>query len=369
LGLKFDLGPDSAGKRRVAYETVRGTKKEAEVQLAARLSAVDESRYVEANKTTVADFVGARIDYWEANSDIGARTAARYRELLANQIKPHLGAMALQKLKAAAIEDWYVTLRKSGRAKGQGGLAPRTIRHCHRLLSKALRDAARLELVAKNVLADQKAPKVKDEEMVIVKDVPAFVERLRGHRLFVPAMVALFTGMRIGEVREVRWSRVDLVRNVIEVAEALEQTKAHGSRLKAPKSEAGRRTISLPDVLVDILREYRAKQLELRVKLGAGKLPDDALLFAGINGELPSQKYYSRAFSDLANQVGMPRLSFHGLRHTHASQLIDAGVDIVTISKRLGHAKPDITLRVYAHMFRNDDSKAAEAINTAMSRR
>ena len=64
----------------------------------------------------------------------------------------------------------------------------------------------------------------------------------------------------------------------------------------------------------------------------------------------------------------MPDLAFHNLRHTHASQLIDAGVDIVTISKRLGHAKPDITLRIYAHLFQKDDGKAAAAINTALNR-
>ena len=61
----------------------------------------------------------------------------------------------------------------------------------------------------------------------------------------------------------------------------------------------------------------------------------------------------------------MPDVTFHALRHTHASQLIDQGVDIVTISKRLGHSKPDITLRIYAHLFRKDDSKAAAAINAA----
>jgi hypothetical protein len=61
----------------------------------------------------------------------------------------------------------------------------------------------------------------------------------------------------------------------------------------------------------------------------------------------------------------MPEVTFHALRHTHASQLIDAGVDIVTISKRLGHAKPNITLRTYAHLFRKDDGKAAAAINAA----
>ena len=64
----------------------------------------------------------------------------------------------------------------------------------------------------------------------------------------------------------------------------------------------------------------------------------------------------------------MPEISFHALRHTHASQLIAEDVDIVTISRRLGHAKPDITLRIYAHLFRKDDGKAAAAINAALSR-
>jgi integrase len=74
----------------------------------------------------------------------------------------------------------------------------------------------------------------------------------------------------------------------------------------------------------------------------------------------------SKAWSDFADQIEMPDLGFHALRHTHASQLIDAGVDIVTISKRLGHGMPDITLRIYAHLFRKDDSKAA-AINEALN--
>jgi integrase len=87
-----------------------------------------------------------------------------------------------------------------------------------------------------------------------------------------------------------------------------------------------------------------------------------------VDGALPSQKRYSKAWSDFADQIGMPDLAFHCLRHTHASQLIDAGVDIVTISKRLGHAKPDITLRIYAHLFRKDDGKAAAAINAALAR-
>jgi hypothetical protein len=131
---------------------------------------------------------------------------------------------------------------------------------------------------------------------------------------------------------------------------------ANSGHFKPPKSEAGRRDITLPDILVDVLRDYRKAQLELRVRLGAGKLHDNDLLFADLEGAPLSPNAISAAWSDYAKQIGMPEVTFHALRHTHASQLIDRGVDIVTISRRLGHAKPDITLRIYAHLFRKDDS-------------
>ena len=129
-------------------------------------------------------------------------------------------------------------------------------------------------------------PKVPDAEMVIVRNVPTLIADLKanGCVLYVPAMVSLFTGMRLDEVLALRWSRIDLDKKIIQVRETLEHTKAHGIRFKPPKSKAGRREVTLPDILVDVLREHRKVQLELRLKLGAGKLPDDALLFADIEG-------------------------------------------------------------------------------------
>ena len=362
--LKFDAGRDEkTGERQTQFVTFRGSKRQAQIKLAELITAVDQSRYVEASKITVADFVRSRVDLWEAAGEISARTSARYRELVENQIAPHLGARPLQKLRTIDIETWHTTLRNSGRADGKGGLSPRTIGHAHRVLGKALRDATKNEMVVKNVVSAQSAPKVDVEEMAIIKDVPAFVEQIRGKRLFVPAMTSLFTGLRLGEVLALRWGRIDLDRNVIQVREALEETKLYGIRFKTPKSKAGRRDVTLPDILVEALREFRKEQLELRLKLGIGKLQEDTLLFAGIDGALPSQKRYSKAWSNF-----YPAATFHGLRHTHASQLIDAGVDIVTISKRLGHAKPSITLAIYAHLFQKDDGKAAAAINAMLPR-
>jgi len=133
-------------KRRASEKhnfTRSGTKRQAQIKLAELITAVDQSKYVEPNKITVAEFVRARVDHWEAAGDISARTAARYRELVENQIVPHVGAKLLQKLRTLDIEEWHTTLRTSGRADGKGGLAPRTIGHAHRVLGKALRDATK----------------------------------------------------------------------------------------------------------------------------------------------------------------------------------------------------------------------------------
>jgi len=89
-------------------------------------------------------------------------------------------------------------------------------------------------------------------------------------------------------------------------------------------------------------------------------------VFPGPEGCPQSPRDRSTLWALAADRLGLGAVTFHALRHTHASQLIDAGVDIVTISKRLGHSKPDITLRIYAHLFRKDDSKAAAAINAAL---
>jgi integrase len=355
----IDVRDPHTGQRKRKWHSFKGTKKEAQVEKAKLIADLNRGSYVERSKTTVADFVRSRIDQWEAAEDISARTAQRYRELTENQIAPHIGAKPVQKLTRLDVEGWHTILRNAG-------LTARTIGHAHRVLGKALRDAEKDSLVTKNVCRIQSAPKVAVAEAPVVEDVPAFIRAIRAsERFYVPAMIALFAGMRISEVLALRWNRVDLDSGIIQVRESLEQTVAHGVRFKAPKSKAGKRDIAMPDILIEVLREYRKATMELRMQLGAGRLPDDALLFSDVEGNPLSPNRTSSRFGEFADEIGMPEITFHALRHTHASQLIASGVDIVTISKRLGHAKPDITLRVYAHRFKDSDTKAAAAINAA----
>jgi integrase len=193
-------------------------------------------------------------------------------------------------------------------------------------------------------------------------------EALRGiaRAMYARAITSLFTGLRRNEMLALRWRNTDLDAKVIRVREALEETRG-GVRVKLPKTKAGRRDVSLPEIVVDALRDHRRQQLEFRMALGVGKLPEDALVFpAPLKGGYQSPRAFSKEWARLAKSIGFEGISFHALRHTHVSQLIDAGIDIVTISKRLGHAKPDITLRIYAHLFTKADTKAADAINAAL---
>ena len=366
--LKFDVGTDPrTGKRRTRYVSFKGSKREANTKMAELIAAVSTGTHIDASKSTVAEFVRGRIDQWEASGKIGTRTAERYRQLAENQIIPSLGAVVLQKLTALDIEHWHTILLTTGRVRGgKGGLAPRTVRHCHRLLSEALDDAVG-NVLSRNVMKEKRAkpPRVPDNGKIIVQDVPTFIDKMksRGDRYYVPTMAALFSGLRIGEVLALRWGRVDLEGRVIKVHESLEVTKKYGLRFKSPKTKAGRREVTLPDILVDALREYRKARLELRMKLGAGKLQNDDLLFTDIEGAPLHPNHYGTNWSACAENNGFPGITFHALRHTHVSQLIDQNVDIVTISKRIGHSSPEITLRTYAHLFRKDDGKAAAAIN------
>src|SRR5262249_4033500 len=135
---------------------------------------------------------------------------------------------------------------------------------------------------------------------------------------------------------------------------------------KSPKTKSGVRPISLPDIVVDTLRKHFREQLEMRLALGLGKAPNNALVFPSPGTERPwGPDSFSAAWGDAVVELGLA-CSFRGLRHTHASMLIAQRVPITEIARRLGHASPATTLSIYAHMFEKDDSNSAAAINAAL---
>lgn len=370
--LRFEGPRDRAGKRKALSATFKcDTLDEAIRERRCLQADVDAGRHVERSKLQVGDYVKQRIDRWVALDAISPKTAERYRELLAYQIVPHLGGVELQKLKAADIEEWHATLLTSGRRDGAGGLAKMTTRHAHRLLGKCLSEAQRHELIIKNPASLHSPPKVAEEEEEVViltaEQARMVVSMLKGRAIYPKVILGLGLGARRGEILAFRWDHIDFDRRTISIKEALEETKG-GLRFKKPKTKDGVREIVMPDIVVDVLREYRKHELEQRLALGRGKLAGTDLLFTRIDGMSPQSPHaLSAEWRKAAEGIGLGNITFHALRHTHASHLISAGVDVVKVAKRLGHSDPTITLRVYAHLFRKLEDKSAEAVNAAVA--
>lgn len=151
----------------------------------------------------------------------------------------------------------------------------------------------------------------------------------------------------------------------VRVERSLEETK-EGLRFKGPKTRYGHRVISLPPIAVEALHAHRRQQSEYRLLLGLGRLADKDLVFARPDGSPYPPDTLSRDWWRAVSVLGLPRIMFHALRHSHASALIAAGLDVVTVSRRLGHGSPAITLSVYAHAFSKSGAEAAQAIEAPM---
>lgn len=355
--LKIAIGRDANGKRQTRYESVKGTRKDAERRLTELLHQRDGGTLVSRNTVTVGDYIRS----WMDTAPLSAKTLERYREILAAQIDPHIGNIPLQKLRRDDLKRWHQALLKNG-AKDGSPLAPKTIRQCHGIVAKALAVAVDGEILSRNVASRMTLPKIETEEIQIlsVDEIGAMLKRLEGHRLRPVAELAIGTGARRGELLALRWSDIDLDAGTLRIERSLEETRA-GLRFKVPKTKHSRRVIALAPDTIDGLRIHRRQQLEQRMALGLGTPPSDALVFPLVDGRPWSPDGLSDIWRNMVKNV-----TFHSLRHFHASALIAAGVDVVSVSRRLGHSSPNITLSVYAHRFKNADRAAAAAIQSVL---
>jgi integrase len=243
-------------------------------------------------------------------------------------------------------------------------LSARTVGHAHRVLHKALADAMKRELLFRNPADLISPPKVAANEMKILDaaTVNAVLEAMRETSIYPQIVVLLATGMRRGEIAGLQWRDIDLNGKKLHIERSVESTEA-GLRVKSPKTAHGRRLIALPEAAVTVLRQHRKATMETRLALGAGRLPDEAFVFGDIEGKVRDPVLLTEHWRRLTKARGLPAVTLQSLRHSHASALIAAGTDIVTVSRRLGHGSPTVTLGVYAHLFDKGDEGAALAID------
>ncbi len=374
--IKFDLGTDPAtGKRQTRYRSFKGTKREAEAELVKLKAGANRGEYIESQKLNVEEFLERWKNEW-ARSNLSAKTFESYSQLLTRHVAPRIGHRQIQKLNAADVMGLYSKLAVEGRAQRSehskpSGLSPRSISLIHRILHRAFGHAQRWGIIATNPVALAEPPRAEEKEIEILTEdqVWLVLKALKGKPIYSLAVMGLGTGMRRGEMLALRWSDVDLGRNSgarVRVERSLEQTKA-GLRFKSPKTRHGRRQIALPLSIVEELRTLRTEQAKLRLSLGLGKAGADALVFQKLEGLPLNPNSVSTEWRRMVKTLKLPKVSLHAWRHTHVSQLIASGMDVLTISRRIGHASPAVTLNVYGHLFASTDDRAAAVFDAAFA--
>lgn len=368
--LRYPLATDPAtGRRRTATVTFKADKRgDAEKELRRLLRSVDTNEHVDPTRLLVRDY----LNNWLATvrQEVSGQTHERYGQLVRHYLLPGLGNVPIAKLNSTHIQTCYTTLATEGRRDGKpGGLAARTRRQIHAILHSALARAVEDQIIARNpaaVFKKKRLPKVPRHELTTLTAPQAatLLAALRHSRVYWPTLIALTTGMRRGEVLALRWRHIDFDRATVAVVNSLEQTKA-GLRFKSTKTDR-ERAVALPGYAVEELRRLKLRQAEELLVLGV-RQDGDTLVCARADGEPLQPRSLTHEFSVLmARMKNIPRVRFHDLRHSAATQLLALGVHPKIVQERLGHTTITTTLDLYSHVVEGMQEEAAAKLDAAL---
>jgi integrase len=287
-----------------------------------------------------------------------------YGEIVNTNIVPLIGNVVLSKLRPDAIAAMYATALESGRRTG-AGLSPRSVCLMHRVLSQAMKQAVKWQLLAQNPCDAVSPPRVERKQMKVLDAdaTAAIIEVARPKALFMPILLGALCGLRRGELAALRWRNIDLDAGQISVVASLEQTNS-GVRLKPPKSGRAR-TVALPSLAVEELRRHRLKQAEELLRLGIRQTEETHVCLQP-NYEHWAPRNLSSAFIKFIKSSGLRRVRLHDLRHSHATHLLMANVHPKIVQERLGHANIATTMDLYTHVMPGMQDEAASRVDTAL---
>ena len=267
-----------------------------------------------------------------------------------------LGSRHLTKLSVEDIRHLHGGLLSAG-------YAPATVRMVHTLLHQALKDAMAQGLVARNVTELIRPPKSDPAEMhpLTREQVRVFLTRSQSHRLHALFLLALASGLRLGELMALSWNDIDFARGILTVNHSAYFKTGSSIVIKSPKTKKSRRSIRLDAQVMAELKAHRARQNQERLAAGPVWL-DRNLVFSNEGGVYLYPTAIRRVFKRLLRACELPAIRIHDLRHTAATLMLAKGVNIKVVSEMLGHSNVAITLTVYAHVTESMQEQAAMAM-------
>lgn len=318
------------------------TRREVQEQLKVALREQQQGMLINTPQQTIAQY----LTQWLENqqSAIRPRSFERYEQLVRLHILPDLGRVSLEKLTPQRVQALYT-------CKVKNGLSQTTVGMIHTVLHKALGDAVRWGLVARNV-CDAVSPPRRDRyeiQPLTVEQVKQLLTAAKGHPLEALIVLALTTGMRRGELLGLKWQDINLLNGTLQVRRIL--TRSHGNRYveAEPKTEKSRRSIVLPSITVEVLKQHKARQEEAR-QLAGRTWQEKNLVFCSSAGTPLNPSKVLERFKSLLKQAGLPGIRFHDLRHSNATMLLGMGVHPKLVQELLGHNQISMTMDIYSHV-------------------
>ena len=344
------------GKRR--WRSVRGTKRQAE-RVAARLEEdVQSGGLVEPSAATL----GAYLEQW-LESHVRLQNAPRtyhgYRYHVERYLQPRLGHLRLSQLRPLHLQGLYVELRQQG--------LTRTVDYVHQVVRKALNDAVRLQVLARNPAIAARPPRSRPRRVDIpsIEAVRAALAALRGTDLELPIRLAVTTGVRPGELVALRWRDLDLESGRARIRQTLQRIKGQGLIFAPTKTHRSTRTIALDARVVEQLKQHRTCQAARQQELGP-LYADHDLVFAQADGRPVDSTLMLQRFQRALRRANLPVLRIKDLRHVHASIMLSEGVHPRVVQEQLGHASITLTLDTYSHVTPGIQAEAVQRVGKVL---
>jgi integrase len=340
--------------------------------LCCRLSASDKGGFTDPSRQPF----GSYLAEWLEGLRLAPSKVASYRRNIRLHIAPGIGTVPLAQVTPLRLDALYRKLEKSGRQDGRGdGLSARTVLYIHTIVSAALRDAVKADLLARNPAAKAHPPTARQAaapEMHpwTAAQLAAFLAWAREHsELFAAWFMLAMTGMRRGELLALRWRDIDLDAGTIRVRRSVGVVKTFGEPEEideGPTKTNTPRVIDLAPRTVAVLRAWKRERGAMALQLAR----DDALAFGNVEGIHRHPETFSKLFvkavarcrRDLGEDA-MPAIRLHDLRHTCATILLSAGEPVTTVSRMLGHKSVNITLGTYSHVLPGDVKRAVARLD------
>jgi len=358
----LDIGVDENGKRKQKWHSGYRTKKEAKIALEQMLADIQRGEYVSSSNISLAQF----LDEWLEDSKkphLAPKTYASYSDIIRLYLNPLLGHKELSKLTPSLIQKYYTHLRENST------LSNSSINYHHRLLSQALNHAVKWLYIAKNPCDIVEPPKRTRKEMQAwnFANIQKAHEVFKDTPIYLHVMLAIYTGMRAGEIGALKWTDIDFDNAVCTVRRTAQRVMGN-LIFKEPKTEKSIRRVVLQQALVELLRKDKKKQMENRLLFGSSyKLQFDGYISTWADGSFMEPDYVGKKFhKTLLKNPDLPMIRFHDLRHTNASMMLASGIDMKTMSERLGHSQIGITMDLYAHVSVEMQRKAVKKLEEFM---